>query len=120
MICEQAGKPSCDWSDPQSRSNLIDGLVTDGQAVLDAVGGIDLDAGQSEAVGLLGVVVGQDVEPDPDREGRWRIARRVASDRTISVVDSQARHGRKTSSQRLRRLQGSHSGRTGDGDHHRR
>ena len=97
---EQAGKPSCDWSDPQSRSSLIDGLVKDGQAVLDAVENTVLDAGQSEAVGLLGVVVGQDVEPDPDREGRWRIARRVARDRTISVVDPDARHGRKTSSQR--------------------
>ncbi len=96
----QGSKPSCDWSDPDSRSELINGLVTDGLAVLEAVRDIDLDDRQSEAVGLLGVVVGQDVEPDPDRPGRWRIARRVASDRTISVVDPQARHGRKTSSQR--------------------
>ncbi len=40
------------------------------------------------------------MEPDPQREGKWRIARRVARDRTISVVDPGARHGRKTSSQR--------------------
>ena len=97
---DQESKPSCDWADPDSRSDLINGLVTDGLAVLEAVRDIDLDERQSEAVGLLGVVVGQDVEPDPDREGKWRIARRVASDRTISVVDPQARHGRKTSSQR--------------------
>lgn len=97
---ETGGKPWCDWADPDSRSELIDRLVTDGLAVLDAVRDIDLDERQSEAVGLLGVVVGQDVEPDPDREGKWRIARRVASDRTISVVDPDARHGRKTSSQR--------------------
>ena len=97
---ETGGKPWCDWSDPESRSELINRLVTDGLAVLEAVRDIDLDSEQSEAVGLLGVVVGQDVEPDPDRAGRWRIARRVASDRTISVVDPQARHGRKTSSQR--------------------
>ena len=31
-----------------------------------------------------------------DREGRWRIARRVAKDRTISTVDPEARHGHKT------------------------
>ena len=68
--------------------------------MLDALAGTDLDERQSEAAGLLGVVVGQDVEPDPQREGKWRIARRVASDRTISVVDPRARHGRKTSSQR--------------------
>ena len=42
------------------------------------------------------MVTGQDVEPDPDREGRWRIARRVAKDRTISTVDAEARHGHKT------------------------
>ena len=51
-------------------------------------------------MGLLAVVVGQDTEPDPDREGKWRIAHRVAPDRTISVVDPQARHARKTRSQR--------------------
>ena len=95
-----AGKPWCDWDDPQSRSELIDGLVSDGLAVLGAVKDADLDGVQSDAVGLLGVVVGQDVEPDPEREGKWRIARRVARDRTISVVDPQTRHGRKTTSQR--------------------
>ena len=97
---DQGGKPSCDWADSDSRSGLINSLVSDGLAVLDAVADTDLDKRQSEAVGLLGVVVGQDVEPDPQREGKWRIARRVASDRTISVVDPRARHGRKTSSQR--------------------
>ena len=62
--------------------------------------GVVLDPEQTDAVGLLAVVVGQDTEPDPDRVGKWRIARRVAPDRTISVVDPQARHARKTRSQR--------------------
>ena len=97
---EAGGKPSCDWSDPHSRSELINRLVSDGLAVLTAVEHLELDQEQTDAVGLLAVVVGQDVEPDPDREGKWRIARRVAADRTISVVDPQTRHGRKTSSQR--------------------
>ena len=97
---EQAGKPSCDWDDPQSRSGLINNLVTDGLAILETVEDLELDTVQADAVGLLAVVVGQDTGPDPDREGRWRIARRVAKDRTISVVDPQARHGRKTPSQR--------------------
>ena len=97
---EQASKPSCDWDDPQSRSELINSLVTDGLAILETVEDLELDERQADAVGLLAVVVGQDTEPDPDREGFWRIARRVAKDRTISVVDPQARHGRKTSSQR--------------------
>ena len=97
---EQPGRPSCDWDDPESRSGLINGLVGDGLAVLESVEGAVLDPEQTDAVGLLAVVVGQDTEPDPDREGKWRIARRVAPDRTISVVDSQARHARKTRSQR--------------------
>ena len=66
---EQAGKPSCDWDDPQSRSGLIDSLVTDGLAVLKSVEDLDLDTVQADAVGLLAVVVGQDTEPVPDRKG---------------------------------------------------
>ena len=93
---ESKTKPSCDWSDPDSRSDLIDGLVTDGLAVIEAVNDIGLNPDQADAVGLLGVVTGQDVEPDPHREGRWRIARRVARDRTISTVDPETRHGHKT------------------------
>ena len=93
---ESKTKPSCDWSDPDSRSELINGLVTDGLALIEGVEDIKLNPEQADAVGLLGVVTGQDVEPDPHREGRWRIARRVAKDRTISTVDAEARHGHKT------------------------
>ena len=96
MTCESVTKPSCDWSDPDARSELVDGLVTDGLVLIEAVEDMKLDPEQADAVGLLGVVTGQDVEPDPHREGRWRIARRVAKDRTISTVDPQARHGHKT------------------------
>ena len=79
---EQTGRPWCDWGDPESRSGLNNGLVGDGLAVLQAVEGVVLDPEQTDAVGLLAVVVGQDTEPDPDREGKWRIARGVAKDRT--------------------------------------
>jgi hypothetical protein len=43
----------------------------------------------------LALVAGQDVEPaegSDGRDGRWRIARKVAEDRVISTVDTQARH----------------------------
>ena len=93
---ESKGKPWCDWSDPDARSELVDGLVTDGLTLIEAVNNMELDPQQADAVGLLGVVTGQDVEPDPHREGRWRIARRVAKNRTISTVDPEARHGHKT------------------------
>jgi hypothetical protein len=54
---------------------------------------------QAEAVALLALVAGQDVEPG-DRPGSWRLARRVARDRVISTVDPQARHAHKTSAHR--------------------
>ena len=93
---ESGAKPSCDWSDAESRSGLVNGLVADGRAVTEAVKDLELGQDQADAVGLLAVVAGQDVEADPDRPGQWRIARRVAKDRTISVVDPETRHGRKT------------------------
>ena len=55
---------------------------------------------QAQAAALLAVVAGQDVEADPKVPGRWRIARRVAKGRVISTVDPEARHARKSRSQR--------------------
>jgi hypothetical protein len=78
---------------------LVSGLVNDALAVLDAVANVELGAEQGEAVALLALVAGQDVEPG-ERPGSWRIARRVARDRVISTVDPQARHARKTSAAR--------------------
>ena len=93
-------KPECDWGDAEARAGLIDALVGDALAVLDAVEDADLDGEAADAVGLLGVVAGQDVEADPEVAGRWRIVRGTAADRTISVVDPEARHARKSRSQR--------------------
>jgi hypothetical protein len=45
---------------------------------------------------LAATVLGQDMERTKD--GRSRIARRVAEDRVISTVDPEARHGHKTAS----------------------
>ena len=48
---------------------------------------------------MLALVAGQDVEPaegSDGTDGRWRIARRVAPERVISTVDTQARHVHKT------------------------
>jgi hypothetical protein len=86
----------CAWDDPQATRAVVSGLVNDALAVLAAVADMELDAEQAEAVALLALVAGQDVEPG-ERPGSWRIARRVAPDRVISTVDPQARHTRKTS-----------------------
>ena len=42
MTCESKTKPSCDWSDPDGRSELVDGLVTDGLALIEAVNNMEL------------------------------------------------------------------------------
>jgi IS5 family transposase len=91
------GKPACAWDDPEARTRLVSALVGDARVVLAAVQGADLDATQAEAVGLLGLVAGQDVEPG-ERPGTFRIARKVAADRVISTVDPDARHMHKSRS----------------------
>jgi hypothetical protein len=96
---DRPGKPACAWDDPQATQALVSGLVNDALAVLEAVAEVELGAEQAEAVALLALVAGQDVEPG-ERPGSWRVARRVAKDRVISTVDPQARHTRKTSAQR--------------------
>ena len=93
-------KPVCDWGDPDERGWLIDELVSDARAVLDVLAGSELSDEQAQAAALLAVVAGQDVEADPKVPGRWRIARRVAPGRVISTVDPEARHARKSRSQR--------------------
>jgi hypothetical protein len=89
-----AGKPVCDWDDPAAREALVDGLVRDSQGALEVVAGATLSAAAAEAAALLATVLGQDVQQHAD--GTFRIARRVAADRVLSVVDPQARHGHKT------------------------
>jgi len=51
-----------------------------------------------DAVGLLALVAGQDVEPG-DEEGTWRIFDGTVRDRVISTVDPEARHMHKSVSQ---------------------
>ncbi len=74
------GKPDIAWDDQAARDELISRLVTDANTVLAAVDGVPLDQRQQDAVALLALVAGQDVEPadGPDgSDGRWRIARQV-------------------------------------------
>jgi hypothetical protein len=96
---DRPGKPVCAWDDLEAKQALVSGLVNDALAVLGATAEVELDAEQVEAVALLALVAGQDVEPG-ERPGSWRIARQVARDRVISTVDPQARHARKTSAAR--------------------
>src|SRR6266702_2644893 len=100
------GKPGIDWDDPQAKDALVSDLVNDALAVLaelTADGAQERDDAAADALGLLALVAGQDVEPAQDSDGtdgRWRIARKVAPGRVISTVDRQARHTRKSKSKR--------------------
>ncbi|HYB87253.1 MAG TPA: IS1182 family transposase [Streptosporangiaceae bacterium] len=93
------GKPVIDWEDPAGRDALVSALVNDANALLAAVDGQELDERAASALGLLALVAGQDVEPaggSDGTDGRWRIARKVAEDRVISVNDPETRHTRKS------------------------
>ncbi len=92
---DASGKPVCAWDDPDAKAALVSGLVNDARAIIDALEGIELNDAQADAVGLLALVAGQDVEPG-DSDGTWRIAQRVAPDRVISTVDPESRHMHKS------------------------
>jgi hypothetical protein len=97
------GKPQIDWDDPQAKDGLVSALVNDAHALLAVLDGRDLDEQAASAAGLLALVAGQDVEPaegSDGTDGRWRIARKVAEDRVISVNDPGARHTRKSEDRR--------------------
>ncbi len=84
------GKPACDWDDEEARDLLVDALVKDCLAALSVLEGEELLGAVADAAQLLAIVSGQDVEDDG---GVFRIAKRVAKDRIISTVDTEARHG---------------------------
>ncbi|CCQ46224.1 transposase DDE domain protein [Pseudarthrobacter siccitolerans] len=97
----RTGKPDIAWDDQDAKDGLISALVTDALALLAAVDPEMLEGKAADAYALLALVAGQDVEPAEDSDGtdgRWRIARKVAPDRMISIVDPDARHAHKTQS----------------------
>jgi IS5 family transposase len=97
------GKPQIDWDDPAAKDALVSALVNDAGALAAAFKDAELDEQAASAVALLALVAGQDVEPAEGSDGtggRWRIARKVAEDRVISVSDPEARRTRKSSEAR--------------------
>jgi Transposase DDE domain len=96
---DDPAKPSIAWDDTDARAALIDGLVGDALRLLGHLPDQELGAEPAEAVALLALIAGQDVEPvagGDGTDGRWQIRRGVAKDRVISVVDPAARHAHKT------------------------
>ena len=119
----QPGKQVTGWDDPHAKDALVSALVNDARALLNALEGRELTGPAAEAVALLALVAGQDVEPAGDSDGtdgRWRIAKKVAEDRVVSTVDPEARHARKSRNQRRDGLPVAPGIRPRDRDHHRR
>lgn len=97
------GKPRIAWHDAQARAALVDALVGDALRLLGHLPEQDLGEKAANAVGLLALAAGQDVEPAEDsdgRDGRWRITQGTAPDRMLSTVDPESRHVHKTRTHR--------------------
>jgi Transposase domain (DUF772)/Transposase DDE domain len=93
------GKPKIDWDDPAAKDALVSALVNDATALVNVFKDAELEEPAASALALLALIAGQDVEPaegSDGTDGRWRIARKVAEDRVISTVDTEARHTRKS------------------------
>src|SRR5215218_8399044 len=91
-------KPAIAWDDPVAKQELVSALVNDAHELITAAEGAELTSEHQDAVGLLALVAGQDVQPG-EVQGTWRIAERVAPDRVISTVDPEARHMHKSRSE---------------------
>ena len=64
---DRAGKPAIAWDDPIAKDGVDHRRwSTTPLAVLDALDGVALDGEGADAVGLLALVAGQDVEPGDD------------------------------------------------------
>jgi hypothetical protein len=96
------GSFSIDWRDREQRASVFDGLARQAIDVVQIVRRevLALRPRKRKGVlrrcrGLLKVIV-DDLEVD--EEGRLVVARRVAMGRLVSILDPQARHGRKSRS----------------------
>jgi transposase len=92
------GKARIDWADASARRAELGRLVGIAGRVLAATAGNDE---LSEARSLLERIIDQDVEQTPADGAGPGIRRGVATDRVVSVVDPEMRHGRKSHSKRV-------------------
>jgi IS5 family transposase len=101
---DDPGKPTIAWDDEAARAALVNALVADAHRLLGSLPEVERDPKQAESLALLALIAGQDVDWVEDENtpagGAWRIARRVAEDRVISVHDPDARHAHKTVARR--------------------
>ncbi len=94
-------KPELDWSDPKARGEHLQQIVSDAERLMAEVEKTSLPDGSDAqgALALLEQILTQDI--DTDEKGQHEIRQGVAKDRVISTVDTEMRHGRKSSSKRF-------------------
>ena len=95
---DERGKPEINWSSETERQELVSELCKDAASVIETCSAELDDPALAEAVALLRIVSAQDVEEDG--EGGFAIREGVAKDRVISTVDTDARHGHRSRSDR--------------------
>jgi hypothetical protein len=66
---DDPGKPTIAWNDKAARDGLVDALVSDAHRLLGHLPEQDLGPKAAEAVALLALIAGQDVEPVEGSDG---------------------------------------------------
>ncbi|HEY8763159.1 MAG TPA: IS1182 family transposase [Solirubrobacteraceae bacterium] len=100
--CHPGEKPDCRWREKAERERMLTRVAQDAERALEAVEkaeGLLDDEPVKAAHGLLRELIGQDF--DIDQDGVPRLHRGTRSDRIISTVDPEMRHGRKSSQTRF-------------------
>jgi hypothetical protein len=95
-------KPDCRWREKAERERMLTRVAQDAERALQSIERPDglLENEQVKAAhDLLRELIGQDFDIDPD--GVPRLHRGTRSDRIISTVDTEMRHGRKSSQTRF-------------------
>jgi Transposase DDE domain/Transposase domain (DUF772) len=95
-------KPDCRWREKPERERMLTRVAEDAERALEAVeqaDGLLDDEAVKAAYDLLRELIGQDF--DIDQDGVPRLHRGTCSDRIISTVDVEMRHGRKSSQSRF-------------------
>ena len=99
------GKPDINWNDETQRQSVLDELVKDAAALVEAIEASKMAASEmvQPYLALLKRILTQDIEKD--ESGSHKI-KRGSKDRVLSTNDPEARHGHKTSCRLIKGYKG--------------